>query len=289
MATWHAPTYRGGMVSATSDVPRYPDGVPAWIDLLTSEPVPVAEFYADLFGWRFRELDDAPAAYRVASLPGGDVAGVGALVVGNPGWTMYVRVEDLEETERRVLAAGGMVREPSHEAFDGGRRTRFEDPAGAVFGAWQGGRHGGADVVNVASSWNFNELHTPDAASAAEFYSAVFGWETSEIGPGRWMVRRPGYSDTLEQRDPGIRARHTEAGAPPGFTDAVGWMVPDSEGTPRWNVTFAVADPDDVAARASELGGSVVTEPFDSQGSRVAELADPQGFPFSVSRWYGPA
>ena len=275
------------MTSADPDGPRYPDGVPAWMDILTSEPRAAAEFYGELCGWRFRELDDAPRPYRMASLPDGDVAGVGTLAIGNPGWTMYVRVDDLEETERRVLAAGGMVREPSHEAFDGGRRSRFEDPAGAVFGAWQGGRHEGAQVVNVPSSWNFNELHTPDVAAATEFYNAVFGWQTTQFGPGTWMVMRPGYSDVLERRNPGTRARHAEFGAPPGFSDSVAWMVEQAEGTPRWNVTFAVTDADDVAARARELGGSVTTEPVDVGGSRVAELADPQGFPFSVSRWYG--
>lgn len=276
------------MTSASPDVPRYPDGVPAWIDLLTSEPGPASEFYASLFGWRFRDVDETPTPYRVASLPGGDVAGVGALDIGNPGWTMYVRVPDLEETERRVLAAGGQVREPAHQVFGGGRRSRFEDPAGAVFGAWTGGEHEGAEVVNVANSWNFNELHTPDVATAAEFYTAVFGWEISEFGPGTWMVGMPGYSDVLERRSPGNRARLAEMGAPPGFADAVGWMVEESEGTPRWTVTFSVADPDGVAARAAELGGAVTTEPFDADGSRVAQLADPQGFPFNVSR-YGPA
>ncbi|MCK6212245.1 VOC family protein [Georgenia sp. EYE_87] len=275
------------MAPTPTDVPRYPHGVPAWMDLLTAAPGPAAEFYGHLFGWRFRELDDAPGPYRVASLPDGDVAGIGALAIGNPGWTMYVRVDELDATERRVLDAGGLVREPSHEAFDGGRRTRFEDPAGAVFGAWQGGRHDGADVVNVANSWNFNELHTPDPEAAAEFYGNVFGWETTEVGPDLLMVRRPGYSDVLEQRNPGTLARHAEAGAPPSFSDAVGWIVATAEGTPRWNVTFAVADPDGVAARARELGGSVAAEPFDVDDSRVAELVDPQGFPFTVSR-YGP-
>lgn len=230
------------MVSVPSDLSRQPDGVPAWVDLLTPDPGPLSEFYAGLFGWEFRDLDTA-RPYRVASVPGGDVAGVGALDIGNPGWTMYVRVRDLEETERRVLAAGGRVREPAHEAFGGGRRSRFEDPAGAVFGAWARGEHEGAVVVDAASSSTVSELHTPDAASAADFYQAVFGRET-----------------------------------------AVARIVADADGTPRWHVTFAVADPDDAAARARELGGSVRSEPSEEHGPRSAELADPQGFPFRVIR-----
>ncbi len=37
------------------------------------------------------------------------------------------------------------------------------------------------------------------------------------------MVRVPNYSDYLESIDPGVRERHAEGGAPPGFSDAVGF------------------------------------------------------------------
>ena len=42
-------------------------------------------------------------------------------------------------------------------------------------------------------------------------------------------------------------------------------------------------DADAIAKRAAELGGSVVVAPFDTQISRDAVLADPQGALFSVS------
>ena len=59
------------------------------------------------------------------------------------------------------------------------------------------------------------------------------------------MVRVPGYSDYLESIDPGVRKRHADGGAPPGFTDAIGWFIPASDDSPaHWNVTFTVADAD---------------------------------------------
>jgi predicted enzyme related to lactoylglutathione lyase len=54
-------------------------------------------------------------------------------------------------------------------------------------------------------------------------------------------------------------------------------------GTPNhWHVYFAIADADATAARATELGGSVLVPPFDTPVGRIAVLRDPQGAVFSV-------
>ena len=120
-------------------------------------------------------------------------------------------------------------------------------------------------------------------AGAEAFYGAVFGWESMPIGEAVRMLRLPGYGDRLAELDPGLRERHAEAGVPPGFSDAVAWLVPGE--TPAWSVTFAVDDVDGVAARAVELGGDVLTPPYDEQGARVATLRDVAGAVFTVSRW----
>ena len=51
----------------------------------------------------------------------------------------------------------------------------------------------------------------------------------------------------------------------------------------RWNVTFAVDDTDASAARAAELGGEILAEPFDAGPVRVAQVRDPQGAEFTIS------
>jgi predicted enzyme related to lactoylglutathione lyase len=66
--------------------------------------------------------------------------------------------------------------------------------------------------------------------------------------------------------------------------DVIGVMMPaDGDRPPSWDVNFWVDDADECAARAAQLGGSVVVAPFDTQISRDAVLADPQGAVFSVS------
>ena len=55
-------------------------------------------------------------------------------------------------------------------------------------------------------------------------------------------------------------------------------------GAALWRVDFWIADADAAAARATELGGSVVAGPEDAGPFREAVLADPAGATFSVSQ-----
>jgi uncharacterized protein len=85
------------------------------------------------------------------------------------------------------------------------------------------------------------------------------------------------------------------AGAPEGFEDVIGGIVPipedQSDTPPHWSVTFATADADATAEKAAELGGTVIVPPFDAPWStdnytiRLTVLADPQGATFSASRF----
>ena len=118
----------------------------------------------------------------------------------------------------------------------------------------------------------------------------MFGWETTDLdfgGMTATMWRRPGYGDVLAEREPGIRERQAEAGAPPGFEDAIGWLLPleDDATRPHWAVTFAVAGTDAVAERAAALGATVLMAPYDAGPVRVAVLRDPQGADFTISTY----
>jgi hypothetical protein len=50
-------------------------------------------------------------------------------------------------------------------------------------------------------------------------------------------------------------------------------------------VTFAVDDVDAIAARARELGGSVLAEPQNAPWVRFAVLVDPAGASFTASQF----
>lgn len=275
----------------------YPPGVPCWIDLWPPEPDEAVAFYGGLFGWEFEERTPPGAGgrYHVARLRGQDVAAVGdtdepeALA---PVWSTYICVGSADETAAAVRAAGGRVDAGPFDLGDVGRMAVCADPAGAAFRLWQPGTLRGAQLVNAPGTWNWSDLHTRDPQGAVELYGAVFGWvaATTEFGDAL-MWQLPGYGDVLAERDPALRERHAEPGVPAGFSDAIGWLQPiaadaSPNDTPsHWHVTFAVDDADATTARAAELGGTVVAEPMDAGPVRMAELADPWGAPFTVSRF----
>jgi len=152
-----------------------------------------------------------------------------------------------------------------------GRTAVIADPAGAVFTVSEPDPHRGAQVVNEPGAWAMSALSTPDLGSAKAFYGAVFGWEadTFPVGDAEFTLwRLPGF----------------EGGEPeqPVPADVVAVAGPGEQ--PRWDVDLWIEDPDAIATRATELGGTVVAGPFDMPMGRRAVLADPQGATFSISR-----
>ncbi|MGH8986922.1 MAG: VOC family protein [Acidimicrobiia bacterium] len=278
----------------------YPPGVPCWVDTAQPDPDAAVAFYGGLFGWEFadRMPPDAPGHYFVASLDGLDVAAVGSAPDGTPttpAWNMYISVENADATAAKVVDAGGQVLAEPFDVLDAGRMAVCTDPSGAVFSIWQARGHRGAQSVNAPGTWNFSDLNTRDPDGAEAFYGAVFGWEATPFeGGGPTMWRMPGYGDFLELRDPDVRSRQDDVGAPPGFEDAIAWLMPmtsdqfPDDVAPHWTVTFAVDDTDAVVARASELGGNVLVPPFDAPFVRSAVISDPQGAVLTVSKFVPP-
>lgn len=273
-----------------SEQGRFVPGVPSWVDLTTPEPQAAQDFYGALFGWSFSDSGPAPGGgrYLVAGLEGG---AVGALEQGRPArWNTYVLVDSVDDTAERVRAAGGRVLGQPADV-EQGRVLAFTDPEGAELRVWEPRGRRGADVVNAHGSVNFNDLHTRDVAAAAEFYGAVFGWRIFEMGGDMKMWALGAYGDHLESRSPGLRESYASMGGPVGFEDVVASVTPieGDDASARWEVTFSVDDADDCAARAADLGGRVVTGPFDAPWVRTALLQDPQGVPFVISQFVGPS
>ena len=276
----------------------YPAGVPCWIDLEQDDPQAAAGFYGPLFGWELadRMPPGLPGHYFGATIRGGDVAGIGSRPGGAPGeisWRTYVQVDSADQTATRARELGGTVTMGPMDVSDAGRMAVVQDPQGARIGIWEARRHRGAQVVNEPGAWNFSGLHTGDPEAALAFYGGLFGWEAGAPDPEMGdtvLLRRPGYGDHLEELEPGLRARMRQMGAPAGFEDAVAWLVPlGGEGEPHWDVTFGVADADATAARAGELGATVLMPPTDMPWVRTTVIRDPQGTVFAASQFVPPA
>jgi uncharacterized protein len=257
---------------------EYQPGVPCWVDTLQPDPDATAAFYTGLFGWEFAGHGEMPGdgRYLVARLRGRDIAGIGSQVEGAPtapSWTMYVSVSSADEAAAQAQSAGGAVVVEPFDAPPAGRMAVLADPAGAPFCVWQAGMRKGAQLVNEPGAWAMSQLNTPDPERAAAFYGAVFGWTTETFGEGEGaatMFRLPGYVGGEPQQP-----------VSPEVVAAMGAASGDVP--PHWSANFWDHDVDATAARAVELGGAAIAEPFDTPISRMAVIADPHGVAFSIS------
>jgi predicted enzyme related to lactoylglutathione lyase len=293
----------------------YIPGVPCWVDASEPDPEAALDFYGGLFGWEFRDVmpTSSESRYFIArheaksssifdisgDTLGGEVAAVRSIAEAAPPtamWNTYFWVERADEAASKVRDAGGGVVTEPFDFMDACRMAVFTDPEGAAFAVWEAKKYKGARLVNDPGALVFNGLNTRDVEGARSFYGSVFGWGTGSIGGGGEGWTLPGYGDWLErEHHPNIRKQMTEAGAPEGFEDVVGSIIPiadDQPDTPpHWSVTFAVDDTDGTASKATDLGGKVIVPPFDAPWStpsytiRITVLGDPQGATFSASRF----
>jgi predicted enzyme related to lactoylglutathione lyase len=253
-----------------SERTSYAPGTPCWVDLATPDIEAAERFYGPLFGWEIPELPNSAemGGYRRAKKGGKDVAGVYPLMAeqGQPSaWATYVSVADAKATGALINENGGTtIVEPMDIGM--GHMAVFADPAGAVFGLWQPGTFTGAELVNEAGTFGWNELSTRDTAGAKRFYTAVFGWGTQDESSeraGTYTVWTVGEAMVA------------------GMIDMNALEMPP-EVPPNWLVYFGVDDADAAAETVRANGGEVRMGPIDIPVGRFAVVADPAGAVFAV-------
>jgi predicted enzyme related to lactoylglutathione lyase len=256
-------------ISAMPERTSYEPGTPCWVDLATPDVDASKRFYGDLFGWQYQSAGpvEETGGYGMFTVNDRQVAGIGPIMQeAQPAvWSVYVATDDPEGAVARAQQAGGAVMVEPMDVMDAGRFAFVMHPAGGIIGMWQAGRTIGAQLVNEAGAFTWNELHTRDTDAAKAFYSAVFGWtaDDQDVGGMTYTV--------LNLGDRGIAG-----------------MMPMPSGVPDevpayWLTYFEVAGADATVAKAGELGGSVTSGPMDVEGvGRFAVLADPHGVNFGV-------
>src|SRR5262249_41070268 len=140
--------------------------------------------------------------------------------------------------------------------------------------------HRGAQLVNEPSAYAMSNLVTPDPEGAIAFYAGVLDWGTEEFeldGERAVMWTVPGYVGGVPQQPV---SREVVATMAPGVAET------ERDLPPRWNVDFWIRDADAAAEKAAELGGHVVTGPYEIPGAgmKQAVLADPVGAALSITQ-----
>lgn len=250
----------------------YQQGTPSWVEHSSSDPQASKEFYGQLFGWDFEDnpmTDDAGndlGVYSIAKLDDDRIAGLGPVMdqAQPSSWGVYLASDDVDAAVLKAQGAGGKVLAPPMDVPDQGRMAWVTDPSGAAIGLWQEKGFAGTQRANEPGTPIWNELVTPDIDAVTPFYADTVGLRA--------------------QTDPMGDDGGTYTGFYVGEAMKCGAMPPQQEGTPpHWNVYFNVDDTDATVARAKELGGTAIAQPFDVPGvGRLAVLQDPQGAMFNL-------
>ncbi|HEY2063048.1 MAG TPA: VOC family protein [Amycolatopsis sp.] len=230
-----------------------PLGTPTWVDLAVPDLERAREFYGRVFGWEFDGGD--------CLLRGLPVAGLRVASPNSPGWDVHLATEDVDATAAAVTAAGGTLLTEPHDVTGRGRSAFALDPSGARFGLWHGRGFPGCRLVNEPDTLVRNDLLTPGAAKARDFYCAVFGFTLD----GNQDL--PGADFTFLRRPDG----HEIGGI---------FAAPDAT-VSSWATTFEVADADATVAKAVAAGGTAQPAAPTPYG-RMAAITDPFGTEFTA-------
>lgn len=117
-------------------------------------------------------------------------------------------------------------------------------------------------TTNPPGNFGWADLATTDSDATKKFYTEILGWTYNDIPMGDGQA----YSMCL--------VNGKEVGALHGMTNGQ---------PPHWNTYVVVESADASAAKAKELGGNILMEPFDVFDQvRLAVIMDPTGAVFSI-------
>ncbi|MGE4429203.1 MAG: VOC family protein [Sphingobium sp.] len=244
-----------------------------WYELMTGDADAAQRFYGAILGWTFDGNYPADVDYRIISAGDHGVGGIlpispdMAAQGARPIWVGYILVEDVESAASSITAAGGAMLMPAKDVPQAGRIAMMSDPQGIPFyiirPAGEGDSLAFAYDKPRAGHCAWNELITPDPASALSFYTTQFGWEKDgemDMGPmGQYEFLRHG--------------------------SVIGALMPKSPEMPHggWNHYFRVADVDEAVRIVGEEGGTVLFGPQEVPGGDwVIQGLDPQGAAFAL-------
>jgi predicted enzyme related to lactoylglutathione lyase len=237
-----------------------------WVDLVTTDIKKAAAFYQNVFGWNMRYGRDG-SFYR-ASYQGSPLATLshyeeGETPDGEARWLITISVTDVDAAAAAAENNGGEVLEGPAELPDRGRYALISDAQGALLMLLETSTGDPDDDSPVDNSWLWAELWSDDLKNSASFYQSVVGYKSKSVKDAS------GDEVLLLGNDKIARASVVKK--------------PWKEVEPNWLPYLQVADVTATAKQVLEHGGEVVVAPMlDSDGSRVAIVADPTGGVFAI-------
>jgi predicted enzyme related to lactoylglutathione lyase len=102
-----------------------------YIEFPSTDRADTADFFRAAFGWGITSYGPDYDGLEEAGIDGGIDQSDGRVAAP----LAIIRTEDLDDAERRVVAAGGVVTRAQFD-FPGGRRFHFREPGGNELAVW---------------------------------------------------------------------------------------------------------------------------------------------------------
>jgi uncharacterized protein len=266
-----APASPGSIAAEPSAVaPPAAPGEFVWHDLVTDNPAAAKTFYGSLFGWTFEPGEGVDPGYTIikhGKLPiGGIVARRAAERDGGPAqWLTYVMVNDVERVADGFRHAGGRTLRGPVNARKDLRVAAVADPQGAVLGLASRGPHVETTSASGLHEWLWMEYVAQDPDAALKFYADVLGYR----------------SEIADQREDFTYYLLSTSGPHAGLFRSL-WPREKS----AWLPYVRVEDPAAMAARVTQLGGTVVIAPQPRvRNGSLALVLDPSGAALALQKF----
>lgn len=242
-----------------------------FVELVTPNIAGAKRFYAQLFGWTFRDFAARGSTYAGAYLDGRLVAGLvhtPAPAQRQSAWLTFIAVRDVDAAKKTAVQHGAKLLLEPRSVPERGREAVFADPQGAVFAVLASSSGDPADLIAAPGEWIWSSLITRDPDSGAAFYQALFDYEVFDLpaaeGSQHLLLATDGYARASANTLPADRPKAHS----------------------HWLNYVRVDDAVKMTAKVIALGGRVLVEPrIDRQGAYVAVVADPLGAPFGLLEW----
>ena len=106
------------------------------VEFHSNDPVRTKRFYGEVFGYKFEEFPEMN--YTMYKAPGGPAGGIMKVMENRPPQVLnYLMASNIEQTLRKVSAAGGAVLQPKMEIPGQGWWALFQEPGGTVMALYE--------------------------------------------------------------------------------------------------------------------------------------------------------
>ena len=117
-------------------------GAFCWNDLATPNVKASKEFYGELLGWKFTDVDMGEVTYTMIQCEDEEFGGMWQIPTEQndhipPHWMAYILVDDIENTLSKAIKMGATVKLPITQAGEKGCFSIIIDPTGAHIAFWQ--------------------------------------------------------------------------------------------------------------------------------------------------------